>query len=275
MKRKHWIYLFLGVVLVAIACGLTQKMTSTPEKAREALSTPEGAQHTATIPGNDAYLATVSAKGTARAQELSVQLTKLSFEPKAASSEGDSSSWITRWLTHPACQPPCWENITPGETPIDEAAKIVYQIPEAGITWLPAMAEATEGGKNLQWSLSQSGFGWIGTESGQEIVSVIHLGVGGEQKLLLGDVIAAYGNPSSVVKGLCHGSMMNGTTCVYSIVFKDRGMELDIGIHNNKTIEIQADTEISTIFLYPLSEPRLNEPGLVWSGYGPYDFTNY
>ena len=155
---------------------------------------------------------------------------------------------------------------------MDEAVKIVVQIPGVEITWLPTMGGATEGEKSLQWSFGPSGFGWIGAERWQEIVSEIHLGTAEEQKLLLSEVIAAYGNPSSVVMKSCHGGLLSSATCIYSIVYQDRGMELDIGIRDNKKADVQADTEISTVFLYPLNGPRLNEPGMVWSGYGQYDF---
>jgi len=274
MKRERWIYLFLGVVLFTIACGLIKKMPSTPDATREAQSPPGVAQLTAAVAGNDAILATVSVKGTAQARELSIQLTKLSSELKVTPLGSEGVSWITSWLTHPACQPPCWENITPGVTTIDEAVKIVYQIPGVDITWLPSMTGATEGEKSLGWDFSQSGYGWIGTERWQEIVSEIHLGTGGEQ-LLLSGVNAAYGNPSSVVKGSCHGGFLSQPTCIYSIVYKDRGMELDIGIHDYKKVDIQADTETSTIYLYPLTGSRLNGSGIVWSGYGQYDFDEH
>jgi hypothetical protein len=104
-------------------------------------------------------------------------------------------------------------------------------------------------------------------------VSEIRLGTAGEQRLRLGEVIAAYGNPSSVVMKSCHGEILSSATCIYSIVYQDRGMELDIGIHEYKKVDIQADTEISTVFLYPLNGRRLNEPGMMWSGYGQYDFS--
>jgi hypothetical protein len=252
----------LGALWFALACGVLEKV---PAATREAQRTAtQGTQATGV---NDYVVATMSVKRTAWAQELNVQLTKLSSELNVPQVEDGASSWITRWLTNPTCQPPCWENITPGETTIDEAVKIVYQIPGVEITWMPSMTGLTEGDKSLQWYFNQSDFGSIDTEIGQEIVSVIRLGAGGEQKLLLSEVIAAYGNPSTVVKGRCHF-----VTCVYSVVYKDRGMELDIGT-SDKKVDIQADTEISPIFLYPLSEPRLNAAGIQWSGYGQYDFS--
>jgi hypothetical protein len=269
--KKHFLgrnpgaLFILGALLFTLACGVLEKVPDTARNTQQAAT--QGAQHTEVAGINDYVKATMSVKRTAWAQELNIQLTKLSSELNVPQAEDGASSWITRWLSSPACQPPCWEKITPGVTTMEEAVKIVYQIPGVDITWLPSMTGVTEGEKSLQWYFNPSDFGSIEPESGQEIVSVIRLGAGGEQKLLLGEVIAAYGNPSAVVKGRCHF-----VTCVYSVVYKDRGMELDIGTYDNKKVDIQADTEISTIFLSPLNEPRLHAAGIQWSGYGQYDF---
>ena len=275
--RKPGALFILGALWFAMACGVLEKV---PVATREARRTARPAQLAATPASegaeeaaeNDAILATVSARSTAQAQVLGIKLTEMSAELKITPAGSDGVSWTTRWLTAPACQPPCWENITPGATTMEEAIKIVVQIPGVELTWLPTMDGATEAEKSLQWEFGPSGYGWVGAESGQEIVSEIHLGAG-EKQLLLGDVIAAYGNPSTVVKGSCHGGIVGGSTCIYSIVYPDRGMELDIGIHEYQKVDVQADTEVSGIYFYPLTGERLDALGKVWSGYGQYDFS--
>ena len=262
----------LGALWFALACGVLEKAPEATRQAqRDATKMAAGIEAAGEV---EISLATVSVRSTARAQELSVQLTKLSSELKVTPAEGDGTSWLTRWLTNPACQPPCWENITPGVTTIDEAVKIVYQLPGVEITWLPTMTGETEGEKSVQWEFGPSGYGWVGTEAWQESVSEIHLGTGENPKLLLSEMLAAYGNPSAVVKGNCHGGVLSGATCIYSIVYKDWGMELDIGIQDYQKVDIQADTEVSGIYFYPLTGPRLYEPGMAWSGYGQYDFSD-
>jgi hypothetical protein len=277
LGRKPGTLFLLGALWFTLACGVLEKV---PAATREARQTAMPAQLAATQASagaseaaeNDAILATVSARSTAQAQVLILKLTEMSAELKITPAGSDGVPWTTRWLTAPACQPPCWANITPGITTMEEAVKIVYQIPGVELTWLPTMDGATEAENSLQWEFGPSGYGWVGAESGQEIVSEIHLGAG-EKQLLLGAVIAAYGNPSTVVKGSCHGGVVGGSTCIYSIVYPDLGMELDIGIHEYQKIDVQADTEVSGIYFYPLTGERLGEPGVVWSGFGQYDFS--
>ena len=38
------------------------------------------------------------------------------------------SDWLVRWLNEPVCQPPCWENITPGKTSFADALTIAKNI---------------------------------------------------------------------------------------------------------------------------------------------------
>jgi hypothetical protein len=116
--RNPGALLFLGALWFALACGVLEKV---PDATRQAQQTARAAQLSATkmtagtesAAKNDIILATVSVKSTAQAQELSIKLTEMSAELKITPSGSEGVSWITRWLTSPACQPPCWENITP------------------------------------------------------------------------------------------------------------------------------------------------------------------
>jgi hypothetical protein len=76
------------------------------------------------------------------------------------------------------------------------------------------------------------------------------------------------------VKKSCHGEILSSATCIYSIVYQDRGMELDIGIHEYQKVDVQADTEISEIYFCSPPGARLDGSEKVWSGYGQYDFSD-
>lgn len=275
-RGAAWIFI-LAALGLSLACGVLEQVPTTPDATRQAQQTAQAmprattqmAASTQRAAENAFAEATISVLQTARARELGFQLTALSAELKLPAVESTGVPWLTRWLTNPACQPPCWENITPGVTLIDEAIKTVYQYPGVQIMVLPGMSGGEAGTKILQWEFTPAGYGWARAAGGQETVTNLMLATSSDQHLLLGEVIATYGEPSAMVQGSCHGR-----TCIYSLVYTHRGMELDIGTHDPDEVDIQADSEVSAVHFYPLAEPRLSAAGLDWAGYGVYDFSD-
>lgn len=51
--------------------------------------------------------------------------------------------WKSDWLNSPACAPPCWEGITPGQTSLQEAMEIIANLPSA--------RSVTPTGTGVQW----------------------------------------------------------------------------------------------------------------------------
>ena len=45
--------------------------------------------------------------------------------------------WLKKWLNNPACKSPCFENITPGITTVDEAESILKSSPGVQIISFP------------------------------------------------------------------------------------------------------------------------------------------
>jgi hypothetical protein len=252
--------IILGWLLITTACGWSN-VTSPMINTR--------------VAQNAEVYATTSALNTAQANTLSIKKTELSSEMGTTPPNQDGLSWITRWLINPTCQPPCWENINPGITTIDEAAKIVFQIPGVDITWLPSMTGMGKGYKRLSWDMEQSGHGSIDTERDEDIVPSIHLAIEGEQKLFLGNTVSIFGNPSMVIMNKCFSEPSGSLTCPLYIVFKEKGMALFTS-QNNEKIDLQADTEINKIFLYPVETigTKIIGESIAWSGYGSYNFSN-
>lgn len=46
--------------------------------------------------------------------------------------------WIERWLSDPICQPPCWEDITPGASTAKEAYEKLAALPDVEQFWMPS-----------------------------------------------------------------------------------------------------------------------------------------
>jgi hypothetical protein len=45
--------------------------------------------------------------------------------------------WVDQLINRPACELPCWENITPGETYIQEVSSLLSKIPESKDITIP------------------------------------------------------------------------------------------------------------------------------------------
>ena len=87
-------------------------------------------------------------------------------------------NWWDTWFANASCQPPCWHNITPGVTTIDEAISILEKSPEIKIT------SKSEFGLSWDFVQNEDEGGTLGiSEDG--IVRMIWLASVSERKLLL------------------------------------------------------------------------------------------
>jgi hypothetical protein len=183
----------------------------------------------------------------------------------------NSANWWTGWLAQPVCKPPCWQNITPGVTTMDEALSILENIPEITITF--------RSGNGVDWVFNENKDegGTLGA-SDEGIVDIIWLGSVSDTKLQLEKVIASYNAPEYVKPYDCREGM-----CLTALIYSDFGMFLSIFIENTGTInnpqfEILPDTIIDRVYFI---EPGLDKFQsriafqdydllMAWKGYGEY-----
>jgi len=181
------------------------------------------------------------------------------------------SAWLTKFLENPSCQPPCWENITPNVTSIDEAKGILAGNPDIQIT--ETYPEA------IEWNfIPDIDSGFVESENDKRIVDLILLGVSEKQSLKLCEVIDNYPQPTHIDFGQ---NMHNLRTCYLRIFFEPRDMQVSNGIlpcngfkKDGKFIlhiEITPDTVIGDIFMVSDLRSRYKLDGLShWNGYGEY-----
>ena len=197
----------------------------------------------------------------------------------------NSQDWLTMWLSKPICQPPCWENITPGETSLSDAVKIITQIPdvrlnETELTPYPPVEEIFVG-----WSFGQFGDGTV-TAHEDGIIVEIELSPNEKSTLTVDDVIKSFREPSSVVRADCFGEWFFPVKCGIDLVFKKIGMVLQLkqSMNMDSSITIHSDDQIALITLFrpvqnsesPMS-PILGyypDGEMKWDGYTTYSFKN-
>jgi hypothetical protein len=183
-------------------------------------------------------------------------------------------AWLSKWLTAPTCQPPCWENITPGTTVFTDAVHIVQRLPAISILWGPGIDQW--GSQQMEWD-----FGSISTGRQDQVISNIVLSIRNGSEPTLEAAIAAYGKPSHVLLTDCRGHQ-----CVAIVIYDQKGMLLhslmatDLFGH---TVNIQPTIPIGAVeFFTPgisgqplvdaLAKASLAFPNefTEWKGYGDY-----
>ncbi len=198
--------------------------------------------------------------------------TNLSTTPESQASN-NSNHWEALWLNTPLCEPPCWENITPGKTNYAEALSILEKLPGVIITY------------NDQ----QMGISWIFDKNRPDsglirfnpdgTVYSIWLGNSYDQKLYLKTVVDSFAYPTYIQPYDCREGM-----CSTALAYPDRGMVLevfleDMGKINAHQVAIDASSEVNFVYFIEtglesyLSTSMYQEYQLLfmkWKGYGEY-----
>jgi len=213
---------------------------------------------------------TFYAQITADIESIDVELTKMASEPESTfipTASVNSQNWLEHFLYNPACQIPCWENISPNETKIDTAIRIVSGIPGVKVISLET--------KSIGWYFDDdsSNTGYI-VANQEGIVLQIYLWSRDGKAIYLKDVIESYGTPVAILEGM---------DCNYILSYRYQGMLLSTTDTScsRKPVNIMPITQIDRIILfspenqeYTLSVFAFNMDEIIWDGYKTYDFTN-
>ncbi len=190
--------------------------------------------------------------------------------------------WITKWLQNPTCQPPCWENITPGVTGMYEAYELLPQIPGVKVTF-PPVKNPFDNSKQMQWQLDGSdSTGIADSDELGELITLLTLTVGSDQLLTVEEVISSYGSPSEVVITGCREELFR-KSCVTHLVYADLGIVLDIFLidvgDDKPQVEVLPDSGVEKIVLFPSGDeyyqmfwPNGKQEGYFfqWNGFKVY-----
>lgn len=196
------------------------------------------------------------------------------------------STWIDKWLDDPTCQPPCWENLIPGETNISDGLEILSHIPGVKITWYPwypsvIPTEETQ----IMWDFANRGEGGVATteKKGQEIATIA-LNISGTQFLPLKEVFSSYGFPSDVYVFDCRGEI-TAQACGVHLIYPKNGMALELLLRttgeNDNQVTIEENARVGKIWLFPLgdngyrgmlgtSSGDFSQNVVPWKGFGKY-----
>ncbi len=122
--------------------------------------------------------------------------------------------WISKWLENPACQPPCWEGITPGKSTMTETITVLNTM--TGIDISGPSRDYTDRKRLLiSWNYQNSqSSGEAETDENGLIINEMYLSIDHQQQVILREIINIYGSPDNVLinrnhAGTCDISLMN------------------------------------------------------------------
>lgn len=223
------------------------------------------------------FYPTLIAINTNEAATIRVELTKISLDntTPVPPSVINAETWLQQWLSSPTCQPPCWENITPGKTTFSEVVKVVANIPGVSINRLSMTPALIDNNTAIRWDFGKNGSGSIRANFINKIVTVVVLVPDGDQILTVKDLITAYGHPDAIVTGYCFGEYFT-VSCPYVLLYKKLGLVAYLDVYAEKSIIIKPDTQIVFVNLSPQNDLKIfdNENArlfeIPWDGYKTY-----
>ena len=212
---------------------------------------------------------------------LSFFLTSCGLTPVLEKQE-PRSEWATKWLTNPTCQPPCWENIIPGQTPIDDVAAILATTQGIHILTNPQTGPLSEI-RQMDWGFDQSiDSGGAQSDETGNLVSEIYLNT--YQPITTEEVINKFGSPTNVLLYYCSSEFWR-KSCVVHLVYTDKGMALDLFLNdtgkNGYQVKIEPTSKLTAIYFFTDIEgayemnfgknsPNYPKYYYSWEGYSNY-----
>lgn len=144
-----------------------------------------------------------------------------------------------RWLQGIPCAPPCWEGITPGRTTLTDAVRLLQESPAVqpqSVLFRPwGQPEEGLGYIEWRWRGSEGNGGEISYDHAQGEAIVTDISPYLDISFTLGDVIAAYGEPTHIHATGFTGRHGDGPFYTATFYYEKHGMVLESdGLHHGK-----------------------------------------
>jgi len=189
------------------------------------------------------------------------------------------SEWLEEWLIEPTCSPPCWEQLIPGKTDIDEGLSVIKNLKDVSIRYLPTKGPYNNR-KQMMWDFDNTASGGSATtDKNGDVISDISLHVNSEENLRISEIFSLYGPPEYVNIIGCFGELTR-SSCDVHLVYPKIGMSLGLYLpdqgRNGHKVEITSDSNVRTINLFnPGVNNYLEALGVfdnlvIWTGYQEY-----
>lgn len=225
-------------------------------------------------------------------KESSQPLTTLTSTPQPTGLDHTPSGFEKRWLQGIPCAPPCWEGITPGRSTLTEAVRLLQQSPaiQPQTVVFEPWGEDDENRGSIKWQWRGSKFGghiyYYYFTQGEAIVTYIWPGLeaipGADASFTLGEVIAAYGEPSHIHATGFYGRHGDGPFYTATFYYEKHGLALEsAGLYHSKpTLGPGLQLDRVTFLIEPVQPQRPTFAGIPddpdtgpqpWQGFKDFD----
>jgi hypothetical protein len=193
------------------------------------------------------------------------------------------SKWLAKLLFKPACSPPCWEQIIPGKTTIDEGLSVIKNFKDISITYLPTKGP-NDNRKQMMWEFKNTSSGGSATtDKNGVVISDITLHIDSKEDLKINEIFTFYGPPEYVNIIGCFGEITR-SSCDAHLVYPKIGMSVGLYLpdqgKDEHQVELTSNSNVRTIVFYnPGVSSYLEALGvfdnrITWSGYKEYQSKN-
>lgn len=194
--------------------------------------------------------------------------------------------WVDKLINDPTCELPCWENITPGETHIQEVRPLLSQI--AGVINIigPRNVSQRSAYMAMEWYMAANKAEhpnyWCTAyaKDANSVISMLDLGIDADvyTDFSLKEAIEGFGEPDYLQVYYC-----DGTFCKFRLVYPENGLVLEVLLRDlGDYARLTEESSISAIILLPVGlqsysdhllwpSPNTQAPLVPWQGYGEYE----
>ena len=176
--------------------------------------------------------------------------------------------WVTKWVQNPTCQPPCWENITPGVTKISDVPDMLRKIPE--VTEIRGPEKRSSGEQCVDWNMTGFDKKTVGLTCAKKekndlvFFNYLMFDFNPGARITLQEIILAFGTPTFVLPKIEQTGW-----CSAIIFFMDKGFYVDTGgsAPGGKKMSITSDWYVDRVELFSQSsdlETTVKELAFDW-----------
>ncbi|HUS15753.1 MAG TPA: hypothetical protein VM536_12140 [Chloroflexia bacterium] len=188
--------------------------------------------------------------------------------PPAPPVAGLPAGFAQHWLAGTPCRPPCWEGVTPGQTTVREALRILRN--DSGIQ---PRSVVTQEDSLYNWAWGYIRWNWIDGQPGGEaeyrmgaadpVIDAINPYLPGS--VTLQQVIDRYGQPTHIRARGGYGVEGQGPAYGLTVIYDSYGVELEAPSGWRRKLELSPQTAFDRVRFYaPPREPsRWAQP---WRG---------